>query len=68
MNLKLLTAAALITASFATPSMAQSVYHRDYDRYDRYDRGPVGAAAGIAGAAVGTAAAIATSPFRNSYN
>ena len=64
MNLKLLTAAAVIATSLAAPAMAQTVYHRDYDR----DRGPVGAAAGIAGAAVGTAAAIATSPFRNSYN
>jgi hypothetical protein len=70
MNLKLLTAAAVIATSIAAPTMAQTVYQRDYDRSDRYDRGPgpVGAAAGVAGAAVGTAAAIATSPFRNSYN
>ena len=68
MNLKLLTVAAVIATSIAAPTMAQTVYHRDYDRHHRYDSGPVGAAAGIAGAAVGTAAAIATSPFRNSYN
>jgi hypothetical protein len=41
-------------------------YQRDYDNGYR-DRGPVGAAVGIAGAAVGTAAAVATSPFRDSY-
>jgi hypothetical protein len=45
--------------------MAQQGYHRGYDGYR--DRGPVDAAAGIAGAAVGTAAAIATAPFRDSY-
>lgn len=67
MNLKLLTATAVLATSLAAPAMAQTVYHRDYDR-DRSDRGPVAAAAGVAGAAVGTAAAIATSPFRNSYN
>jgi hypothetical protein len=47
------------------PAMAQQGYHRGYDGYR--DRGPVDAAAGIAGAAVGTAAAIATAPFRDSY-
>ncbi len=64
MNLKLLTATAVLATSLAAPAMAQTVYHRDYDR----DRRPVAAAAGVAGAVVGTAAAIATSPFRNSYN
>jgi hypothetical protein len=64
-KLKLLAAAAVLSTAMAAPAMAQQVYHRDYDGYR--DRGPVDAAVGIAGAAVGTAAAIATSPFRNSY-
>jgi hypothetical protein len=57
-KLKLLAAAAVLSTVIAAPAMAQQVYHR----------GPVGAAADVAGAAVGTAAAIATSPFRDSYN
>jgi hypothetical protein len=66
-TLKLLAAAALISTTFAAPALA-----RDYCDYHRcYHRGPVGAAAdaaaGIAGAAIGTAGAIATAPFRNSY-
>ena len=66
-SLKLIAAAALVTASVAVPAMA-----RDYcDTHRCYHRGPVGAAAdtaaGIAGAAIGTAGAIATAPFRNSY-
>jgi hypothetical protein len=64
-KLKLLAAAAVLSTAMAAPAMAQQVYHRDYDGYR--DRGPVDAAVGIAGAAVGTAAAIATSPFRDSY-
>ena len=64
MKLKLLAAAAVLSTVMAAPSMAQTYRNDDGDR----DRGPVGAAAGVAGAAVGTAAAIATSPFRNSYN
>jgi hypothetical protein len=43
------------------PAMAQQAYHRGRDR------GPVDAAGGIAGATIGTAAAIATAPFRGSY-
>ncbi len=66
-KLKLLTAAAVLSTLVAAPAMAQEVYHRDHV----YHRGPVGAAAdtaaGIAGAAIGTAGAIATAPFRNSY-
>ena len=71
-KLKLLTAAAVLTTLVAAPAMAQDavVYHRDH--YHHYHRGPagaaVGAAAGIAGAAIGTAGAIATAPFRDSYN
>jgi hypothetical protein len=68
-KLKLLAAcAALSTVVAATPSMADQVVHR----HRAYHPGPVGAAAdtaaGIAGAAIGTADAIATAPFRNSYN
>jgi opacity protein-like surface antigen len=64
-KLKLIAAAAVLSTAMAAPAMAQQVYHRDYDGYR--DRGPVDAAVGIAGAAVGTAAAIATSPFRGTY-
>jgi hypothetical protein len=64
-KLKLLAAVAVLSTAIAAPAMAQQVYHRDYDGYR--DRGPVDAAVGIAGAAVGTAAAIATSPFRGAY-
>jgi hypothetical protein len=64
-KLKLFAAVALLSTLVAAPAMAQT-YQRDYDNGYR-DRGPVGAAAGVAGAAVGTAAAIATSPFRDSY-
>jgi len=64
-KLKLLAAAALLSTVMIAPAAAQQVYHRDYDGYR--DRGPVDAAVGIAGTAVGTAAAIATSPFRGSY-
>ena len=63
-NLKLFAAVAVLSTLVAAPAMAQT-YHRDYDGYR--NRGPVDAAVGIAGAAVGTAAAIATSPFRDSY-
>jgi hypothetical protein len=67
-NLKLIVAAAaLMWTTIAAPALA-----RDYcDTHRCYHRGPVGAAAdtaaGIAGAAIGTAGAIATAPFRNSY-
>lgn len=65
--LKLMAAAALVSTTMAAPALA-----RDYcDMHRCYHRGPVGAAAdtaaGIAGAAIGTAGAIATAPFRNSY-
>jgi hypothetical protein len=67
---KLLAAcAALSTVVAATPSTADQVVHRHHV-YN--NPGPVGAAAdtaaGIAGAAIGTPGAIATAPFRNSYN
>jgi len=66
-SLKLIALAALVSTTMAVPAMA-----RDYcDTHRCYHRGPVGAAAdtaaGIAGAAIGTAGAIATAPFRDSY-
>jgi hypothetical protein len=62
---KPLAAAAVLSTVMVAPAMAQQVYYRGHDGYR--DRGPVDAAAGIAGFAVGTAAAIATAPFRDSY-
>ena len=64
-KMKLLAAAAVLSTAIAGPAMAQQVYPDRYDHH--YHRGPVGAAADVAGAAVGTAAAIATAPFRDSY-
>jgi hypothetical protein len=66
-SIQFIAAAALITATTSVPALA-----RDYcDTHRCYHRGPVGAAAdtaaGIAGAAIGTAGAIATAPFRDSY-
>lgn len=66
-SLKLIALAALVSTTMVAPALA-----RDYcDMHRCYHRGPVGAAAdtaaGIAGAAVGTAGAIATAPFRHSY-
>jgi hypothetical protein len=62
-GLKLLAAVAALSTVMVAPAMAQQAYYRDGYR----DRGPVNAAAGVAGLAVGTAAAIATAPFRDSY-
>lgn len=74
MNLKLLTAAAVLTTAIAAPALAQDsvarsptvrqhnaarVYHRDYGFW------PGDVAAGLVGGAIGTAGAIATAPFRN---
>jgi hypothetical protein len=69
-TLKLFTSAAVLSVLVSAPAMAEQVYHHRYHRdHDVYqDRGPVGAAAAVAGAAIGTAGAIATAPFRNSYN
>jgi hypothetical protein len=65
-KLKLVGAAAALSALVAGPAMARPIYHH------YHHVGPVGAAvgvaAGVAGAAIGTAAAIADAPFRNSYN
>lgn len=66
-KLKLLTAAAVLSTLVAAPATAQEVY-RHHRHHVYQDRGPVGAAADVAGAAIGTAGAIATAPFRNSYN
>jgi hypothetical protein len=68
-TLKLFTAAAVLSVLVSAPAMAEHVYHHRYHRDQVYqDRGPLGAAADVAGAAIGTAGAIATAPFRNSYN
>jgi hypothetical protein len=64
-GLKLLVAAAALSTVMIAPAMAQQAYYRGHDGYR--DRGPVDAAAGVAGLAVGTAAAIATAPLRDSY-
>ena len=75
MNLKFLTAAAVLSTMIAAPALAQDpaaraqvvrlqqdtarVYHRDNAFW------PGEAAAGVVGGAIGTAGAIATAPFRN---
>jgi hypothetical protein len=66
-SFKIIAATVLVSATMAAPALA-----RDYcDTHRCYHRGPVGAAAdtaaGVAGAAIGTAGAIATAPFRDSY-
>jgi hypothetical protein len=61
---KLLAVAAVLCTVVAAPAMAEQIHHRNHAYRDR---GPVGAAADVAGAAIGTAGAIATAPFRNSY-
>jgi hypothetical protein len=74
MNLKLLTAAAVLTTAIIAPAMAQDpaarapsvghqqdqvrVYHRNHGFW------PGEVAAGVVGGAIGTAGAIATAPFR----
>jgi hypothetical protein len=74
MNLKLLTAAAVLSTAIAVPAMAQDpaaraqavrqqqdsarVYHRHMGFW------PADVAAGVVGGAIGTAGAIATAPFR----
>ena len=75
MNLKFLTAAAVLSTMIAAPALAQDpaaraqvvrqqqdttrVYHRDNGFW------PGEVAAGVVGGAIGTAGAIATAPFRN---
>jgi hypothetical protein len=74
MNLKLLTAAAVLTG-VATPALAQDAHGRSdairqYQTSDRVHHRhsgfwPGDVAAGVVGGAIGTAGAIATAPFRN---
>src|SRR3954451_2261026 len=76
MNLKLLTAAAVLSTAIAAPALAQQDmsrahvvrHHKDSVRViERRDSGswPADVAAGVVGGAVGTAGAIATAPFRS---
>jgi len=74
MNLKLLTAAAVLSTAITVPAMAQDPAARaqavrqqqDQARVYHRDRGfwPADVAAGVVGGAIGTAGAIATAPFR----
>ena len=74
MNVKLLTAAAVLSTAIAAPALAQdpaaraqSVRQQDHVRVYHRDSGfwPADVAAGVVGGAIGTAGAIATAPFRN---
>jgi hypothetical protein len=74
MNLKLLTAAAVLSTAIAAPALAQDPAARApsvrqqqdqarfYHRHSGFWPGDV--AAGVVGGAIGTAGAIATAPFR----
>ena len=75
MNLKLLTAAAVLSTALAAPALAgdahgrsdairkPQIQERAYQRHSGFWPGEV--AAGVVGDAIGTAGAIATAPFRN---
>jgi hypothetical protein len=75
MNLKLLTAAAVLSTAIAAPALAQDPHARStvvrqqqdaartYYRHNNFGPGEV--AAGVVSGAIGTAGAIATAPFRN---
>jgi hypothetical protein len=80
MNLKLLTAAAVLSTAVAAPALAQDPHGRSdairqWPTQDRvyndrvYHRHsgfwPGEVAAGVVGGAIGTAGSIATAPFRN---
>jgi hypothetical protein len=73
MNLKLLTAAVVLSTAIAAPALAQDpvargpAVHQHQDRIYYRDHGfwPGEVAAGVVGGAIGTAGAIATAPFRN---
>jgi hypothetical protein len=75
MNLKLLTAAAVLSTAIAAPAFAQQdisraqvVRHHESARViEHRDSGfwPADVAAGVVGGAIGTAGAIATAPFRS---
>ena len=75
MNLKLLTAAAVLSTAIAAPAFARqdmsraqvARHHKESVRViEHRDSGfwPADVAAGVVGGAVGTAGAIATAPFR----
>jgi hypothetical protein len=79
-KLRILSAAALLAAVIATPAMAQQAmqepgayrqahpWANDYNyRYGRSGFWPGDVAAGIVGGAIGTAEAIVTAPYRDSY-
>lgn len=77
MNLKILTAAAILTTAIAAPALAQDSHgradamrgsqaqERVYHRHNGSGFWPGDVAAGVVGGAIGTAGAIATAPFRN---
>ena len=80
-NLKILAAAAFLSAALAVPASAQQVmqepgayaqdhpWANDYNYSYRYGRSgfwPGEVAAGVVGGAIGTAGAIASAPFRGS--
>jgi hypothetical protein len=81
MNLKLLTAAAVLSTAIAAPALAQDpaarapavrqqqdqvrVYHHNQVYHHNNGFWPGELAAGVVGGAIGTAGAIATAPFRN---
>jgi hypothetical protein len=65
MNLKRFGAAALLATLVVFPAMAQEGRRDRVDRPDNPVDATVGTAAGVAGAAIGTAGAIATAPFRD---
>jgi len=76
MNLKLLTAAAVLSTAIAAPALAQDPAPRAHHVRQQQDQmrvyhqsasgfWPADVAAGVVGGAIGTAGAIATAPFRN---
>jgi hypothetical protein len=76
MNLKKMTAAAVLTVAMAAPALAQdpaprspTVHHQRTERVYHHGSGfwPADVAAGVVGGAIGTAGAIATAPFRGAY-
>jgi hypothetical protein len=75
MNLKLLTATAVLSTAIAAPAFAQQDvsrtqvvrHHRETARVIEHRNSgfwPADVAAGVVGGAIGTAGAIATAPFR----
>jgi len=73
MNLKLIAAAAALTAAIASPALAmgpharsEAVQQRQHEARAYHDGSfwPGDVAAGVVGGAIGTAGAIATAPFR----